>query len=586
MNTKTIKNKQLLYIVAFGLLFMFQACSEDFLDRDPLNQVTENYIYSDMHATQLHLDYIYDGATDPWGVMDGWYNHLTLTFFSSLADESLAMFAFWKTIDINVGSLTPSSMWAFQNVWKYSYSTLRTANLFLRDIEDAGWKEDNNLRYLQMIDEVKLLKARIYARLVSLFGPVPIVDLVYTLENTDVRLERNSIEEVNARIYELIDEVLENNVLPRSYYHIEDIENADQLRGKGMVTLAMAHALKARTALYAASELFNPENDMSKWEFAEQVCADAINFVEAEGHTFHPDYEEIFYVDYTDEVIWDRSFGSEDLGYKKQHYMNRMLSPNGYRGWSSLCPSHEFVESYETADGKYIDDPTSGYQLDSFWVNRDPRFYESILYDGAFWKYREVETFRPGGQDSPEGGIYAWNASKTAYNWRKFINPSVPDDQIEGIRGHQNTIYFRYTELILNYAETLLAQGKFDQAREQINKERTRTNEDGKPLMPAITGAETGDDLWKRYRNERRVELALEPHRWFDLRRWKMAVDVLDEYHFEKINIELQDDGTKTYAIKELRNLIIFKERNYWLPIPQSEMDKVGSEEFYQNPGY
>jgi hypothetical protein len=162
----------------------------------------------------------------------------------------------------------------------------------------------------------------------------------------------------------------------------------------------------------------------------------------------------------------------------------------------------------------------------------------------------------------------------------------VPDNETEDVSGKQNVIYFRYTELILNYAETLLAQGKFDQAREQINKERTRQIEDGSPLMPAIPDSETGDDLWKRYRNERRVELALEPHRWFDLRRWKMAVDVLDGYKYKKIDIQLQGDTTKTYAVKELRNGIIFDERNYWLPIPQSEMDKVGSDDFQQNPGY
>jgi hypothetical protein len=169
------------------------------------------------------------------------------------------------------------------------------------------------------------------------------------------------------------------------------------------------------------------------------------------------------------------------------------------------------------------------------YINRDPRFYASILYDGAVWKPRSGTTIDPNrdgiqagtyfagatkivGLDTRQGPIENWNGSFTGYYHRKFIdpNPALRDNS-----GRQTVPwpYFRYTEAIFNYAEALIELGNDAEARTWLNKIRFRAG------MPALT--ESGDALKQRYRNERRVEMLLEEQRLFDARRWMIAATTL-----------------------------------------------------------
>ena len=178
----------------------------------------------------------------------------------------------------------------------------------------------------------------------------------------------------------------------------------------------------------------------------------------------------------------------------------------------------------------------------------------------------------PGGADSPQGNE-GWNASWTGYYARKYVDESilVPTNYDTS---NPNWPYARYGEVLLNYAEAQFYLGNEDITREYLNKIRSRPSVN----MPDVT--DTGMDLEKRIRNERRIELYLEEHRFFDMRRWKVAP--LDSLY--RINVSKDPvTGVKTKFITGFLVLNL-PERMYLTPIPQSEIDKNPNLE--QNPGY
>ena len=204
--------------------------------------------------------------------------------------------------------------------------------------------------------------------------------------------------------------------------------------------------------------------------------------------------------------------------------------PNGYHNWAGNTPIQQLVDDYEMMDGSKFDWNNPNHSADPY-ADRDPRFYATIMYDGADWKPRpsDVTSIDPADQlqtgyyddgnggiingiDTRESAIENWNGSRTHYYTRKFIdpNPSLPDNQ-----SNAQVIpwpFIRYTEAVLNYVEACIELQEEGEARNWLNQLRFRVG------MPAIT--ESGDALRQRYRNERRVELAYEEHRYHDARRW------------------------------------------------------------------
>lgn len=197
------------------------------------------------------------------------------------------------------------------------------------------------------------------------------------------------------------------------------------------------------------------------------------------------------------------------------------------------------------------------------------------MNDGSVWAGRETETWH-GGLDSPESSIGSWNASKTAYALKKFMVESIPPAG-SSVRPENPWIFFRLAEFYLNYAEIMYELGNEDVAREYLNKVRSRQS----VQMPPVTAS--GDKLRDKIRNERRVELAFEGHRFFDVRRWGIA-DETENRDLLAMNIQKKDDGTKTYEITLLLKRS-FLEQHYLVPIPRAEIDK-SEKSLVQNTGY
>ncbi|HYH55264.1 MAG TPA: RagB/SusD family nutrient uptake outer membrane protein, partial [Anseongella sp.] len=308
-------------------------------------------------------------------------------------------------------------------------------------------------------------------------------------------------------------------------------------------------------------------NEQARW----QKAADAAKAViDLNRYALHPDYSTVFTEPFNQEMIWEKVMNNDVL---HQETIERYFFPNGSGGFAVTVPTHRQVEAYETTNGLLPKDDPS-YRLDRFWEDRDPRFYATILYDGAPWKGRQIETFLPGGRDSNQGNE-GWNASYTGYYTRKYVDESVESPGSTN-SSSPNWPYCRYAEILLNYAEALFYLGEEGLARQYLNMVRSRPS----VQMPPVTGS--GPDLLERIRNERRVELYLEEHRFFDMRRWKLTVPSGD--YLKKLNIVLNaSTGNKTYSLSNLMEFAL-PERMYLLPVPQEEINKNPLLE--QNPGY
>ncbi|HTF27728.1 MAG TPA: RagB/SusD family nutrient uptake outer membrane protein, partial [Flavitalea sp.] len=279
--------------------------------------------------------------------------------------------------------------------------------------------------------------------------------------------------------------------------------------------------------------------------------------------------------------------------------------PNGYNNWAGNTPIQQLVDDYEMMDGTKFN-WSNPVQSAAPYKNRDPRFYASILYDGAPWKPRpgtidpanQVQTgqyqiasgFLPG-LDTRQSAIENWNGSWTGYYVRKFIdpNPALNDNKD---RQDIPWPFFRYTEMVLNYVEACIELGEDTEAKTWLNKIRFRAG------MPAIT--ESGAALKDRYRNERRIELAYEEHRFHDARRWMIAPTTLGRkttYIVVRGNLKPGATPNSPYKYDETKYNYTYTptvdnslenrkwlDKMYFIPISRDEMQK--NPKLVQNPGY
>jgi len=256
-------------------------------------------------------------------------------------------------------------------------------------------------------------------------------------------------------------------------------------------------------------------------------------------------------------------------------------------------------------DGSKFDWNNQAHKADPY-VNRDPRFYASILYDGAPWKPRgsaldpanEIQTgtyfvgnSKIAGLDTRQGPIENWNGSFTGYYFKKFIDP---DPTIRDATSPQFIpwAFFRYTEAMFNYAEALIELGEHAEARTWLNKIRFRAG------MPALE--ESGEALKQRYRNERRIEMAYEEQRYHDARRWMIAPQTLGRKTTYIIvegklkagataPVPYRKDKTKfdyTYTPvvnNDLENRV-WLDKMYYRPFTLGEVQRNSA--LVQNPGY
>ena len=571
-------------IIILTALIVLNSCS-DFLNIEPRDTFSEKAIFGSMKTLDQYV-------TQRYAEMRSAMGRTALRF---TCDESWNNFNWNNYNDIQKNGMNPD-MWIANGTWFDYYVSIKNCNIFMANlplIETLKTDATSTAQVNQLIGEMTFLRAYFYADLMSKYGGVPILTDVFDINTSQSKMfvARNSYQECVTFVSSELDKAAA--ALPVTY--------ADASFGRA--TKGAALALKSRVLLYAASPLWNSTNDPNLWTLAANAAADVID-LNTDGtisatqgtkvYSLDPDYIALFQNKQSPEIIFEKLFTTE-FG----HYFDWYNAPNGYHGYSETCVNGGLVDSYEMVDGT-MPDPTILYGKDvdnrksyavgaSPWDNREPRFYATIACDGQMYKGRAIEYYinaptppatesTTGGKDSGKGGVEEWNVSKTGYFVRKFTN----DNLLQSWNDKSNApwIFIRLGEIYLNYAEALYNTGHETDARNYVNKIRQRAR-GNTTALPDIT--ETGNLLLKRIQHERRIELAFEEHRFYDVRRWKIA-DQTDNFDMIGIQVVKEVNGQKSYGLKTVAKSLKFYKQNYLMPIPRSEIEKNNL--LIQNPDY
>ena len=571
------------------------------LDVTPRDQLSDEAVFADPNLAQAFVNDMYRGMGQ------GLYEIM----LSSMTDETHFIHVY-QTDKVVQARITSSDRGALEDGrfnhfdWADNYSRIRQANIFLRKIDsttfDPAWKQ-------RMKGEAYFLRAYFYHNLMRMYGGVPLITKVYGL-NEDYKVARNSFKETVDFIVADADSAA--RLLPASY----DAANV------GRATKGAALALKARVLLYAASDLYNvnasgqpetgyttPQDRTALWRAAKDAAKALMDLgayslfraTPANAQEAAKNYGDLFLQQTSEEVIMSRQFLTS-RGWSDGGPFGLFNGPNGYHNWGGNTPIQNLIDDYRMADGSKFD-WNNPARAAAPYANRDPRFYASILYDGAPWRTRPtdaqkfepnnmIETFRAltyvesgttkvaAGLDTREGPIEDWNGGYSGYYIRKFVDPTV-DHQF--VVQQVPWIFFRYAEIVLNYAEASIELNELGDAMTALNQIRRRAG------MPEFSGLDQAT-LRDEYRNERRVEMAFEEQRFFDVRRWMIAPQVFSK-NAGGINIYLDGDSPtdrstwrnyryQTYDVQQRA----WNDKMYFMPIRLDELNRNNL--LKQNPGY
>ncbi|PMD98600.1 hypothetical protein BWI97_03455 [Siphonobacter sp. BAB-5405] len=551
-------------LALFLALQLATGCKSDFLDRAAVTQQQDEDIFTSFVMTDQVVNNLYRRIRGPYTYLGGYS-------MSSGTDESKDASTWMGSMSFNNGSWSGNNN-PIGNTWREGYVAIRQANTLLAGIEKYKTPDDaNNPGFLQnRIGEVYFLRAYYLADLMRQFGGVLIVNRV--LEQTDMEGLNQPRSSYDACLQQVIADCDE------AYKRVAASYPSNQV---GRVTKGTCLALKARMMLYSASPLwaiagktgFRPDissnataSDPEKWKKA----ADAAKAVIDLNYTLEPtlkDRQEMYKSRtlQSNEVIWVR------MRESNQDY-DRYLFPYGSNGWSGASPTQNLVDDYEMANGLPISDPASGYDPARPYENREPRFYSDITYNGSTWKGRKIETYA-GGKDEQST---ATDRTRTGYSNRKLADENITIGQGQGRDIHG--VIFRLGEFYLNYAEAL---NEYDPGNADILKyvNLIRKRAGAKELPAGLTQAQ----MRQRIRNERRIELAFENHRFWDVRRWKIAENTEKTIYGMKPVLDANAPGGFRYERFKVEDRL-WRNAMYVLPITTDET--LRNPNLVQNEGW
>lgn len=448
----------------------------------------------------------------------------------------------------------------FSEEWKNSYAGIKTCNVFLENVDKVP--NMNETLRTRMKAEARFIRAWLYLQLTTWYGDVPLFEKDITLEESK-SISRTPKAAILTFIYNELDEV--EAVLPTNTEYAE----AD----RGRITKGAAIALKARAYLY--------QND---WANVVAACEKLIGNTSNGTYALFSSYEGIFKPEneYNSEVILDYQYVPSVRVWEEMYDLAPLSV--GAR-INSKAPTQELVDDYIMMNGKSIKEANSGYDESNPYKNRDPRFAATIVYHGAKWVRPDgtIQTIyiKPGStpSDNTYGNVDEYigagsNSTSTGYYLRKNYDAT---SEI-GMKSGLNLILIRYADVLLMYAEAMNELGKMDEAvwNKTIRPLRERAGFTDAPSLIYPTGG----DMQTIIRRERRVELAMEGLRIFDIRRWKTAENVLNGYpHGAQFGEASIDNG---YIRLEKRSFN--PERDYLWAVPLSQKDL--NPNLGQNPGY
>ncbi len=566
-----MKNKNI-FLVVVTVVFLAASCQKgDFLDQVKTTDLDEESTFSDSSRTMQFLTRIYTDigfSADPkrFGGAVGIY---------MLGDEVEGSQVGASAYNIIFQTGSVSSLNIPDDAWVTSYQNIRRVNVLLSHIPTVPLSDNLKKR---ISGEARFLRAWYYFILVKHYGGVPLIgDVVYG-PTDEINQQRATYAECVDYIEKECDDAAE--LLPYIQSGLD----------YGRITKGACLALKSRLLLYAASPLFNgraemdgilgfPTYDESRWEKAAEAALDVIGLNQYSLYEL-PDglgFQKVFTLRKNDEYILAAMTGNN-------RYLETSWDPPTRGGSGSAMPYQELVDAFGMKNGKPITDLTSGYDPDKPYADRDPRLDWSILYNGGLRlntsrTISEVYTYFEAAQDGYP------RFTKTGYFLRKMLNDNTIASTTSSTTERCLPL-MRYAEILLNYAEASNEAGDTDVAYEQLKLLRRRAGilagDDGNYGLSADMSI---DDMRTVIQNERRVELAIEEHRYWDVRRWKIAENVSNKtLHGMRITRIQTAPAVYTYEKVAVRTPVFVAPKWYLWPIPQSEVNK--STILEQNPGW
>lgn len=516
-----------------GLLFV-SGC--DFLETEPPGTLSEATFWQTEEDLRVATNDLYN------------YLYGQLQFdLSALSDEATPNWSFDNMATFARGQQTSTTQFGnswWPSWWASNYSGIRAANEVIARSGDIQGDQQTIDRF---VAEARFMRAYLYMMQTFLFGDVPLITEPISLEEAQ-DVTRTSQEEV----WDFVSSEFQaaSEVLPESY------SGGNQ----GRATRGAALGMKARAMLYAG-----------RYQEAMQAAQAVMNLGE---YSLYPNYEELFTpeAEYNSEVILNKDFVKNTHSNQVLEFLAPASLVSG-RGQNFNVPTKRLVDAYEMENGMPIDAAGSGFDPRNPYEDRDPRLDYSVFVYGDTLPNGSIYDPRPGfgGADDIEAGF---QTTDTGFNVEKYVNEECLGDQYNcGV----NVIEMRYAEILLIYAEAKIEMGDIDQSvYDAINQVRQRPDVD----MPPIEIGKSQEELRQIVRHERLVELAFEGQRFFDVRRWGIAEDVLNGPIYGMRYVD-QDGNLQTVTFDPFERT--FESNHYLWPIPQKEIDLL---DIQQNPGY
>jgi len=465
-----------------------------------------------------------------------------------------------------------------EDSWEDLYEGVARANNLLNNMERAQDVVSEEV-FERMQAEARFLRAFFYLHLTELYGDIPLLTEVPTIEEAQV--SNTPKGEIVDQIYDDLSFAEER--LPTSWSGDDE----------GRATKGAAHALEARVALY--------NEDYGR---AISAAEEVITLGEYE---LYPSYENLFQYEgiRNSEIILDLPY-SQGV---ETHDMPIRLGTRNVGAWATHVPSQSLVDTYQATDGEPIDQ-SQVYEPDNPFENRDPRLDATIIrpqstFAGYVYETHpdSTETTRINGGDRERvenQNVTNPFASFTGYNFRKYL--AEEDFPARSTSSELHFILIRYAEVLLTYAEAKIESGDIDQTvLDRLNRVRARAygvSPSQTDEYPAITTMDQ-DELRNEVRYERKVELALEGFRLYDIRRWDIADEVMNGTLFGRPRGAYQDlqqapsidiDANHHADYSGLEDLYrsvetrTFQDRHWLWPIPQAEINV--NDNINQNPNW
>jgi len=566
------------------------ACRKDFLDPKTLSAIDEPAVFQDSTRTLGVINYLYSNLGTSFNP-----RRFSNTGLDAACDESepLGDPTFY-TYKISSGGVNASN--ADKGLWTTTFQMVRAANTFLKNKDNIPV---SNATRDYWVGQVRFLRAWYLFTLLKHYGGIPLVGDQIFGDNEKIDVPRSSFE---ACIKYLTDELdAAAAALPPSYRS----GDLNQLK----VTKGSALAVKARMLLYAASPLFNsgpraddpehlltfPGADPERWKQASDAAKAVINLGVHSLYTASATPLYTLFLQNTPQpehilAYWQPAVTANNF------YIEASANPTsrgGMNGWQGVkyFPTQELVDEFDMINGLRITDPASGYPGigNDMYKNRDPRLTYTVNYNGAI---RNIGTFGDQPVNTYTGVIPTGNAAATSasldgiYTSTGTLTGYFRYKMCNGASGelYRPWVVMRYAEVLLNAAEaTNEYYGATTEVYDWLKMIRSRAGiAAGTNGLYGLKAGMTKEEMREAIRHERRVELAFEEHRFWDVRRWKIAPQT-ENAETHGMEITRAANGSFSYRVIVIRKHV-FTDAMYFWPIPQSELTK--SPALQQNPGY